>query len=267
MYVIKMNSDKSLENTINATIYQYEKNADTLVFLVPKFYEENNLADCSMMLRYILPDGTGKSEELFMEPEPYKNYYRYHLDVNTKITSQPGKIELWLSAINFNDILVLKSGTAYIEVTPRKNIVDCFCDEDLEQLERLEAKVKELEDSKADDIILNTDSTIQLTANGQPIGQKISITTSGSIGVANAEINDEGELIITFDDGSTSNLGKLGSEGGIVYVPHISDRKILSFTIEDMAGEIPDPVDLNPHDEWSSVDDTEIATDYIWESL
>lgn len=56
MYVIKMNEDKSLETTVEATIYQNEKNADTLVFLLPRLYEEVNLANCIALLRYILPD-------------------------------------------------------------------------------------------------------------------------------------------------------------------------------------------------------------------
>ena len=54
---------------------------------------------------------------------------------------------------------------------------------------------------------------------------------------------------------------------GAVYVPHISEQKILSFTIEDEPGDVPDPVDLNPHDEWSDIDDSEIVSDYVWEKM
>lgn len=56
-------------------------------------------------------------------------------------------------------------------------------------------------------------------------------------------------------------------EDGTVYVPHISERKILSFTIEEEAEDIPASVDLNPHDEWSDIDDSEIVSGYIWEEL
>ena len=52
-----------------------------------------------------------------------------------------------------------------------------------------------------------------------------------------------------------------------MYVPHISEKKILSFTIEDEPGEIPEPVDLNPNDEWSGIDGSSIMSDYIWESM
>ncbi len=174
MYAIKMNNDKSLITTIKATIYQNEKNADTLVFLVPQTYERIDMADSTMLLRYILPNGIGKSEELEMDPEPYKTYYQYRLKVTTAITSMPGKIELWLSAIDLHDNLIFKSGTAFIEVSPSKDITDYFSGEDMEQLDRLNAKVAILEQNKADNIIYDCDGNyLQLTANGAPIGDKI----------------------------------------------------------------------------------------------
>lgn len=54
---------------------------------------------------------------------------------------------------------------------------------------------------------------------------------------------------------------------GAVYVPHIDERKILSFTVEDEPTEVPDPVDLNPFDEWNNIDESEVDSDYIWEPM
>lgn len=197
MYAIKMNSDKSLTTTIKATIYQHEKNADTLVFLVPKTYEDIDLANCTMLIRYILPTGIGKSEELEMDPEPYKTYYQYRLKVTTMITSVPGKIELWLSAIDLQDNLIFKSGTAFIEVSPSKDITDYFSDEDMEQLDKLNAKVALLEQNKADNIIYDSeDNYLQLTANGTPIGNKIDMES------VSADVTDE---VIDFDSGSSDS--------------------------------------------------------------
>lgn len=50
-----------------------------------------------------------------------------------------------------------------------------------------------------------------------------------------------------------------------VFVPSISEDKILSWTISDSNGDMtpPDPVDLNPFDEWSN--DGDIASEYEWE--
>lgn len=268
MYVIKMNTDKSLMTTIKSTIYQYERNADTLVFLIPKFYENDNMADCTLLLRYILPNGEGESEEIEMEPEPYNdNYYKYHLQIDTGITSEVGVVELWLTAINMEDNVVLKSGTLTIEIEPSKDIQDYLSDEGLNQLDRLEARVFELESKKADNIMFNSeDSTIQLTAGGTPIGDKIVVSSSNGVGIANVEIIDD-ELVITMDNGEVKNLGTVVGKDGAVYVPSVSAQKVITWTIEESAGEIPAPVDLNPSDEWGGVDDSEVVTDYVWESL
>lgn len=211
MYAIKMNDDKSLSATIKATIYQYEKNADTLLFLVPTSYEDVNLANCTMLLRYILPDGSGKSEELEMDPEPYKTYYQYRIKATTMITSVSGKIELWLSAIDLRDNLILKSGTTYIEVTPSKDIVDYFSGEDMEQLDRLSAKVALLEQGKADNIVYDSDGNyLQLTANGAPIGNQIDMESvakdvADEVIDFNSESNDDGSE--SGSDGSDSSSG------------------------------------------------------------
>lgn len=201
MYVIKMNDDKSLSSTIKATIYQYERNADTLVFLIPMSYDNVNFADCTMLLRYILPDGTGKSEELSMEPQPYKNYYRFHLKLSSTFTNTAGKIELWLSAINMYDNLVLRTGEAYVNIEPSKDISEYFTDNDKNQLERLGARIILLEQSKADGITYDeTENSLQLTANGAPIGDKIDMEY-----VSNDVIEDSsGDLGGEEEDGSGS---------------------------------------------------------------
>ncbi len=50
----------------------------------------------------------------------------------------------------------------------------------------------------------------------------------------------------------------------IVYVPEVSERKILSWTIQEVTENMPEipPTDLNPHDEWT---EDETDSDYIWE--
>ena len=119
-----MNDDKSLSATIKSTIYQGERNADTLVFLIPSVYEDKNFADCTLLLRYILPNGVGRSEELEADAELYKDYYQYRLKVSTRLTDVAGNIELWLSAVDFNDNYILKSGTTHIDITPTKKVSD-----------------------------------------------------------------------------------------------------------------------------------------------
>ena len=63
-----------------------------------------------------------------------------------------------------------------------------------------------------------------------------------------------------------SEIGGGGHEctGGKVYVPEIDERKILSWTIQDVGDNltVPAPTDLNPFDDWIEEENT---SDYIWE--
>lgn len=270
MYAIKMNEDKSLVTTIQSTIYQNEKNADTLVFLLPKYYEEENLADCAVLLRYLLPDGTGKSEKLKIEPEPYNdNYYRYRLSITSTLTETVGTVELWLEIINMYDNLVLKSGTVFIKITPSKDITDYLSSKDLNQLDHLAAQIESLKFGKADGLSYDNETCqLQLTSNGTPIGQPVYVNSADNgLSITDMRITQDGELLVFFDDGSIKNLGKVIGKDGMVYVPHIDEHNVLTFTLEESPVSVPDPVDLNPNDEWSAIDGESIATDYVWEGI
>lgn len=178
MYVIKMNSDKTLQTAIYANIYQGEKNADMLVFLIPKLYGNQNIADCDMLMRYILPSGYGRSEALELALEPYNDsYYRYNLKINSKLTELAGDIELWLSAVSLHDNLIFKTDSIELTVQPSKDIEDYLSPENRDQLNKLSEKVSRLESDKADNIFYDEDEQyLQLLSNGEPIGDKVDMS-------------------------------------------------------------------------------------------
>lgn len=124
MRIIKMNADKSLVTTVRSTIYQYENNADTLVFLVPTAYEDVDIALCNVLLWYETPDKVEHFEGLEMDTEIYKGHYRYHLKVTTALTTMFGKIKVWLNIVNPDDDFVLKSGTTFIDIIPNNENPD-----------------------------------------------------------------------------------------------------------------------------------------------
>lgn len=178
MYVIKMNADKTLQTTIHANIYQGEKNADMLVFLIPKLYGNQNVADCDLLMRYILPSGYGRSEALELALEPYNsNYYRYDLKLDTKLTELAGDIEIWLSAISLNDNVVFKTGSVELTILPSKDIADYLNPKSRDQLDKLSEKVSKLESEKADNIFYDESGDyLQLSSNGSAIGNKVDMS-------------------------------------------------------------------------------------------
>lgn len=179
MYAIKMENDKSLTTTIKSTIYQGEKNADTLVFVVPMVYEHTNLADCTLLLRYVLPNGKGYSEELAMYPIPHnKEYYQFRLSATSHFTEVPGDIDLWLTAINFEDEIVLHTDIATVTVTQHIKIEDYLPPERVTQLDKLAAKVESMEGGFVNNMKYDEENeTLQLTHNGAPVGDLIDVNT------------------------------------------------------------------------------------------
>lgn len=191
MYAIKLTDAKTLETTIHANIYQGEKGADTLVFVVPITYDSVELANCSMLMRYILPDGTGRSEELIMYPIPRnKAYNQYQLGLNSRFTDIPGDIELWLTAVDFNDNVVLKTGSTFVEIIPTKNIVDCMPEESKDQIEDLVARVASLEETQPDGLDYDSETReLRMTADGVGVGNVVVVPSDEYTGGG----SDEGE--------------------------------------------------------------------------
>ena len=54
----------------------------------------------------------------------------------------------------------------------------------------------------------------------------------------------------------------------VVYVPTVDERKILSWTIQEVTDDMPEipDTDLNPNDEWLPTGN-EVESEYIWEPM
>lgn len=97
-----------------------------------------------------------------------------------------------------------------------------------------------------------------------------SITPDVDLGDGDFGILDGGEIIPDSVQGPTGGDESDPDDNkpitsGVIFVPSINEDKILSWTISKNADDltIPDPVDLNPFDEWS--DDGDIVSEYEWE--
>ena len=89
--------------------------------------------------------------------------------------------------------------------------------------------------------------------------------SSPGISVTNCEVNANGDLIVTLSDGREINAGHVVGADGVTFIPSIDEQKILSWT-NDGGLENPEPIDLNPHDEWSDIDGSG-ETQFIWSPM
>lgn len=129
-----------------------------------------------------------------------------------------------------------------------------------EIINKLSATVDSLNETKADNIVKNDDNTVQLFSNGKPIGDKVDLC---SCGIKSFDVDEYDNITITLLDGRVIELGNIPGASGATFTPHISEDKILTWTC-DKDLPVPDPVDLNPFDEWEYDGESSIS-DYVWE--
>lgn len=252
MYTILLNETNELTTSIRERIMQRSKLVDSLHFLVDPTYKGLDMSLFTAVLEYITPVSREyKTEYLVKSDELYKGKIEYKLSFDSNLTREAGKVEVQLTFIKVEldadgkpTQRVRKTSPTTITIVPISAWSDVIADSALTALDQRLIQVdaminaaNEMHDylsaTKADNIILNEeDNTIQLSANGVPIGEAIERDGVGA--------------------------------SGVVYVPEIDKDKILSWTIQEASKDmpVPNPVDLNPHDEWTE-DDAE--SEYEWE--
>lgn len=176
MYTIVMQDNKDLIATIKTKIYEKETGVDIIRFLIPQMYENIQLSNLSAILKYQLPNGTFKAEELQLEEEFYKNYLDYRIKVTSNLTSEYGTIILRISFIKTEEqVEVLHTGNIIVNIYQIENEYQ-FDDGNLEIIDQKILELNEiankLEMEKADDIEI-IDDDLWLTSNGEKIGTPI----------------------------------------------------------------------------------------------
>ena len=79
-------------------------------------------------------------------------------------------------------------------------------------------------------------------------------------------IDENENIIITLTDGRVIDLGNIPGASGVVFVPHIDEKGILTWS-NNGGLENPEPYDLNAHDEWTTLPEEGIETEYVWEYM
>lgn len=281
MYTILLNESNELVTSVRERIMQRSKLVDTLHFLVDPMYKGIDMSNFTAMMEFITPVSREyKTEILVKSNELYKNKLEYKLPFDTCLTREAGKIEVQLTFVKVeldmdgNPIQrVRKTSPTTITIVPISawsNVIAdsalTALDQRLIQVDAAIAAANELNDylsaTKADNIMLNKETnTIQLSANGYPIGDAVQYH---SCGIKSFDVDENDNITIVLDDGRVIDLGTITGASGATFVPHIDEQGILTWT-NNGGLENPAPYDLNVHNDWVNDDDESASPDYVWE--
>lgn len=283
MYTILLNDTNELITSVRERIMQRSKLVDALHFLVDPIYKGIDMSDFTVIMEYITPVSREyKTEYLVKSDELYKEKLEYKLPLDTYLTREAGKIEVQLTFAKVEldadgnaKQYIRKTSPTTITIVPISAWSDIVADSALTALDQrliqVDAMINAANDmnnylyeTKADNIIINKETnTIQLTANGTPIGNAVEYSTCG---IKDFHIDENDNITITLTNGTVIDLGNIEGASGATFVPHIDEDKILTWT-NDKGLENPKPVDLNPFDEWSTVPGEGVDSEYEWEFI
>lgn len=200
MYTILVNNDNELITTVRERIMQRSKLVDSLHFLVDPIYKDIEMKDFTVRMDYMLPISQEPHSEILNlsinedgSPLLYKEHLEYKIPINSNLTHEHGDIELRLT---FTKTELDTDGTTiqHVRKTSSTTItiipISAWCipsDSALDAIDQRQLKADELIKAvaelgellvmtKADNLVLN-DTSLQLTANGEPIGDEVKLET------------------------------------------------------------------------------------------
>lgn len=287
MYTILLTQDNEFVTTVKERIMQRSKLVDSFRIMVDKDYKGQQMADFTVMMEYLTPVGREyKSEILVLSEELYQDKLVYVLPFDTCLTREAGDIEIQLTFVkadldpNGMPIqMVRKTSPTTVTIVPISAWSDIIADSALtaidQRLIQVDAMInamndmsQALYDTKADNITRSEDGKyIQLTANGNPIGDKIFLSASGDgVYVQYVTVSSDGKLVVTYSDGTTEEFASIGGAAGI-YIPSMSSDGILTMTLSQDVGEPSYSWDIDKSNDWNEIDGVEKVSNYVWNEL
>lgn len=230
-YVILVNDDDTLYGSKKCRIMQRQKLVNDLVFVVSPIYRNtHDMTKASVLLEYVLPISR-KYETAYLElcDERYNEcFLQYKLPLDTNLTSEHGTVELQLTfayAEMDKDGKIVqrvrKTSTTTIEVTPISKWSDIIPDSALggldqrlivmnAQIQAFDDYMNALDNSQVDNLVYDdTNSTLQLSANGVGVGDKVVIKTGDTS-------LEDGVPVVDFNNTSGGNTDVEDDDDNVV---------------------------------------------------
>ncbi|MDY4082460.1 MAG: hypothetical protein SOY97_12645 [Candidatus Metalachnospira sp.] len=166
--ILLSENDKSLITTKYVPIFQNEQNKDSFKFIIPTYF-----SNMSPVLQVVLPDSTGKVKSCEYEPELYKNRYTFSVLIPSALTHFAGKLKLWLTFFGKTSDEILKTDYLYVDVLEHEGFNGSGGDGDFidvaTKISELEIAVKDLKETKADNIIVDSEHNTLSLISGSDI--------------------------------------------------------------------------------------------------
>ena len=194
MYIVVMQKDKSLLATVTTTLYQHENLVDKVFFLFPQNYNGLELSECTAVIKYLDQGNVPHTEALQKSEELYKDHLQYFLPIDSSLTKFAGDVKVRITFsktdVAENKQYVLNTGEITISIAPLSDYYSIVPDESLEIVDQLIGKldakiaateaIAEIYDKKKADNITYDENKLQLTSNGEKIGNAITIVGGDS---------------------------------------------------------------------------------------
>ena len=226
-YVILVENDNSLYGSCKSKIMQREKLFNKLWFLVAPHYNGYDMSQCTVTMRYTLPISRKFiTETLVLSDEKYEEYLKYVLPIDTNFTKEFGDIELNLTFTmvdvddNGNVVQrVRKTDNYLLHITRLPDWDSIIPDSALSALDqrilKQDAQIKALTDlanafegdvNIVDNLIYDDiNSTLQLSANGVGVGDKVFVKDMLDEGSPVVDLNYKSEDKPNDDDDSVES--------------------------------------------------------------
>lgn len=192
MIQFKLEKNKCIILVSGNNLYVSEHNSDIIKFYIPNIYEGIDMTNYIYTLQMILPDKT-YCPVILNKESTYEDYTIYSIEVTNVMTQSAGDISMELSIIDSNNNSILKTNIFYLTVYDSIGIGD-MSEEQINQIDWLTMEVDRLNKNKADNLHFDNDNNnLQLTANGELIGDPVSLP----------EGSGSDDIIIFGDDGES----------------------------------------------------------------
>lgn len=145
MISLRLNDNKNLSLVKRNALYEGENKADTLKIILPKKIRDKNVQDLIINLNILNSEHTGDVIDISRMLEEYnEDLYICEILIENTYTYLPGKISLWIEALDETDEMVLKTNVIRVDIKEHPSVGDFIPEQQLTLLVQWQKDVNDI---------------------------------------------------------------------------------------------------------------------------